>query len=526
MTIARKSTLLLLVTLAIAIAIFLKNAWVSEDSYILFRSIEQLFAGNGPVWNPHERVQVYTSPLWYCLLALVRVFSADAYLNVLAVSFALWVFTVLALRATFRSDTVLLISVLLFSASTGFFDYTSSGLENVLAYAVIAAYVPCYLRLFAHDGDEPKQAVKLTLYIKSVLFLFGLIICVRHDLALLLAPPTVYAAFKHRETLSVKQWVLFGTIALLPFVLHSLFSLIYYGFPLPNTAYAKLKTGIKKSELLAQGIRYCYSSLKHDSITLLAILAALVLSLLEPIEGHKGLGYGIAAYLYYVVYIGGDFMQGRFLSYTYMVSVIILLLPLARLPRRTLALLVVAVVGYLIFYPHTPFNSPLDHCNYTTEWGIADERGFYFSVLSLHSYVRRIREKVPLPDHRWAKGGYEFRSSSDKITTKGAIGIFGYYAGTEKIIIDPLGLSNPLLARMPVRGEWRIGHFEREIPDGYMESIVDADKTITDPHINAYYEKLKLLTQDEALFSPERLETILLFNLGRYDYLLAESTGY
>ena len=42
----RKPTLLFLLSLAIAIFVFLKNAWVGEDSYILFRSIEQLFSGN------------------------------------------------------------------------------------------------------------------------------------------------------------------------------------------------------------------------------------------------------------------------------------------------------------------------------------------------------------------------------------------------------------------------------------------------------------------------------------------------
>ena len=83
-----------LITFVITIVIFLKNAWVSDDAYILFRSLEQLVAGNGPVYNPHNRVQVFTSPLWYFVLALVRIFSNDVYLNAIVVSSILLISTV------------------------------------------------------------------------------------------------------------------------------------------------------------------------------------------------------------------------------------------------------------------------------------------------------------------------------------------------------------------------------------------------------------------------------------------------
>ena len=124
----KKPTLLFLLALAIAIFVFLKNAWVGEDAYILFRSIEQLFSGNGPIWNPHERVQVFTSPLWFIVLALARTFSHDVYLNVIVVSLILWLSTLFVLKALHKNNTIFLILIVLFSSSTSFFDYTSSGL--------------------------------------------------------------------------------------------------------------------------------------------------------------------------------------------------------------------------------------------------------------------------------------------------------------------------------------------------------------------------------------------------------------
>ena len=69
---SRLSTMLVGAAYALAIWIFVKNAWVAEDAYIIFRSVEQVFAGNGPVWNSHERVQAFTSPLWFGLLVLSR----------------------------------------------------------------------------------------------------------------------------------------------------------------------------------------------------------------------------------------------------------------------------------------------------------------------------------------------------------------------------------------------------------------------------------------------------------------------
>ena len=253
MAFIKKSTLLYLLSLVLAIFVFLKTAWISEDAYIIFRSIEQLFAGNGPVWNPHERVQVFTSPLWFFLLSTVRIFSHNVYLNAIVVSLILWILTIFTLKKTFESNVVLLTSILLFSASSGFYDYTSSGLENVLAYFVIAAYILNYTKLFAFDEDSkiPKENL-----IKFVLISFGLIICVRHDLLLILLPPTIYAVFKNWRLFSIKQWIILGIMVLSPFILWSLFSLIYYGFLFPNTAYAKLNTGIPRIEIFIQGLKY------------------------------------------------------------------------------------------------------------------------------------------------------------------------------------------------------------------------------------------------------------------------------
>ncbi len=53
-----------IVLLLAAIALLaLKCAWVSDDAYITFRTVDNFVHGHGLRWNTGERVQAYTNPL-------------------------------------------------------------------------------------------------------------------------------------------------------------------------------------------------------------------------------------------------------------------------------------------------------------------------------------------------------------------------------------------------------------------------------------------------------------------------------
>jgi arabinofuranosyltransferase len=85
--------------------------------------------------------------------------------------------------------------------------------------------------------------------------------------------------------------------------------------------------------------------------------------------------------------------------------------------------------------------------------------------------------------------------------------------------VDRLGLSDPLLARLPAIPLWRIGHFPREVPVGYLESlesIETSESRIEDAGVRALHEHLRLVTEAD-LMATGRLETIVGLNLGRYD---------
>lgn len=501
---------------AFLVGIFFKIAWVTDDAYITFRSIEQLFAGNGPRWNPHERVQVFTSPLWFGYLSVFRIFSENVFVNAIAASALVFVPTLIIIRAILKDNLRWLLMMAVLVSSIGFFDYTTSGLENPLAYLLIATWLLFFIRLF----DENESSARKTRALQILLIVAGLILVVRHDLLTLILPPTVWAGWTHRREFSRRRWTILLAAALAPLVVWSAFSLLYYGSIFPNTAFAKLMSGISRLRLLGQGAGYLWIGLKYDTVTTLVPLFASVVLLLSKRHERRALGAGIVLNLAYVVYIGGDFMLGRFLSYAFLVGLIALVRFewYGTVQRRDLAIALVASVLYMFFYPHTPVNSPVPYRNTPPHpMGIADERGSYVRG-SLHRYLTV--DGPVFPDHQWAVDGFAFSRSKEVMQERLATGYFGYWAGTDKIILDRFGLSDPLLARLPAdpRRVWRIGHFGRRLPSGYLETITSGENAIEDPAIHEYYEKIRLITQGEPLLASERIMTIILMNLGAYNY--------
>ena len=114
-------------------------------------------------------------------------------------------------------------------------------------------------------------------------------------------------------------------------------------------------------------------------------------------------------------------------------------------------------------------------------------------------------------------------SKPNKVTVDGFIGYTGFFAPHDMLIIDPNAVTDPFLARLPMRinPNWRIGHFERALPAGYMLARQSDDLSEMDPSLAQYYKKLRLVTSGE-LFDDERLQAIIGFQLGQYDYLIAE----
>ena len=55
---------------ALFAAVALRNAWLAEDAYITFRTVDNFVNGYGLRWNAADRVQVFTHPLWLLLVSI------------------------------------------------------------------------------------------------------------------------------------------------------------------------------------------------------------------------------------------------------------------------------------------------------------------------------------------------------------------------------------------------------------------------------------------------------------------------
>ncbi len=504
----RAPAVLLALLLCFYVVLLLRTAWMAEDAYITFRSIDNLLAGYGLRWNVAERVQTFTHPLWLLLLTPVYLLTREFYLTVTLLTVGISALTAyLLLRRLSRSPQNMLLAAAALFLSKAFVDYSTSGLENPLTHLLLVLFL---LQYYAEESPTPRRALLLSL-------IATLGVLNRMDTALLFAPPLLYVLLRAPRSFARLRAVALGTV---PFFAWEAFAVIYYGFPFPNTAYAKLSTGLHPTELWEQGMFYVLNSLSWDPLTLFTISAAALYAFAfrRRTNRHAVLGVGVLLYVYYTLKIGGDFMTGRFFAAPLLCAAALLARNL-RLSRQHAvpAFVVVALLAYMGKRP--PFKTDESYKEgVITKQGIADERGFYFPASGL---LNGSRSKT-LPDHAYGRTGPGLRDSGRRFSLESNIGYMGYFLGPQMHLMDKAALCDPLRARMPVdstKGAWRVGHFVRLVPAGYRQAVLGAD-SIASPSLKRYWQKLSLLTRGTPLLSWQRIKTIWNFNVGFYEPLL------
>ena len=514
--------------------LFFNTAWVAEDAFISFRSVDNLLAGHGPVWNVGERVQVYTHPLWYGLLALGKAAGADLFYFAVFLSYGISLATlafILALANKFRPNKYLLFALLLlFSLSRALIDYSSSGLENPLLHLLLMAY------LWLWFGDRPMEQK----YFRAML-LFGLIYLTRPDGIIIVLPATAYLFIQRLQARGA--WLKSSLLVLSPVILWEIFSIIYYGSPVPNTALAKVNIDYPQIILLYNALNYFYFNYVFDGLSstllVLSILAACIWGNLR----QRLLMLGLVLQLAYIFRVGADYMIGRFLSASLLLALVNLLMLLANWPidlkgqlqrfchwfrassnfyRLTAALgllLVVAALG-LFTVKHVSF------ANYEHAWrdktkflereaGIVDERTWYAQELNF-LYVLLFKGGDYATYH-WVPEARNVGKNSLLLSC--AIGMHGWATDPSNYFIDPYALAEPYLARLPARFDTRIGHYERAFPEGFISSRLNGKNMLKSAKLAQLYDDVELVTKGKDLLSPDRLAAIWRLNTGHYKNL-------
>ncbi len=513
---------LILAALALFAVVVIDTAWVCDDAYITFRTVDNFIRGYGLRWNTDERVQAYTHPLWMFLLSgLYRITLEIYYTSIFASIFiSVAAVAVLAFGICPNAWTALSgLTILIFSRA--FMDFSTSGLESPLTHLLLALFYFVYFW-------RPLSLRNLA--IMSLLASLGGLN--RLDCLLLYLPGLAWATWKLRRP---KAWIIV-CLGFLPLALWEMFSLFYYGFPLPNTAYAKLHPSIGKTDLIRQGFFYLLNSIKTDPLTLTAIAVGLVMSAVSK-EGKKiVVGSGILLSLLYVIRVGGDFMSGRFLTPQLFCAVLLLAhTGLSATFRRAATVLgIAAAFGFLS--GHAPILSGANYAaadrDFIDGHGVGDERYFYYGATGL----LRARRNGGRPNHPWVHLGVAAHNGTDRVIVEPAtgMGFYGFYAGPNIHIVDGFALTDPFLSKIPIRPvdpllfltspklqgqKWRIGHFDRPLPNGYADTLRGEKNVLQDKNLAEFYDKIAFITRGD-LFDRGRLHEIWNVNLGKYNYLL------
>lgn len=391
--------------------------WMLDDAFIFFRYAENLAAGHGPVYNPGERVEGYTSFLWVVLLAAGHALGAD---TVLLAQVLGSLFAIACIGLAWRCGRWLpevepataALAALLVGTFGGFTPWAVSGMEVTLfAFATALAV------LLAAAGTAPAWLLG---------GLGALLVMTRPEGLLVVAFLFVQRALQQRNRRDFAVMMAGFAALVLPWFV---WRLAYYGYPLPNTFYAKVGTTWAQ---LGRGASYTGRFLVAAAPHVALVVAAVVTRRWGRHAGRlRSLPLLLALYALAVLVLGGDVMP----AFRFFAPIVPLLAVAAAIAARALFGARFAVLAVAI----------------TAGWGVGGMRW----VPEIHDKIRddlvaEVGETVGL----WLRQ----TARPDALLATNTAGSIPYYSGLRTI--DMFGLNDAHIAhrRMPAMGRGIAGH--------------------------------------------------------------------
>jgi hypothetical protein len=408
------------------------QAWVSDDAFISFRYAENFVEGLGLVFNAGERVEGYTNFAWTMLIAAAVRAGADPIAFAQGAGIACYAATIVLLAWTARKAGAALPAAALGLALHEHAQvFATGGLETAMFTLLATALVVAAARA-ARPGGFALAG-----------FLGVLATMTRPDGALLYAVALALAA---RRSAAARSWLPLAAAALPGVVLYLPYfawKWSYYGYPLPNTFYAK-SAG---SPYPAQGLYYvalyfrCYWILLPGAALLVGLAARAAWARTAAPLAAAALAAS-ALYVAFVAWVGGDFMFARFLV---PITPLLLLgfdLFAARLaaPWAAFALTAAVAAGTVArVYPEQVAQPGGAR-------GIVEERKIYTPQLVEYSRLAGGLLHGLL-------GGQDTRAA-----VFGGQAMLAYFARVPLAIECSTGLTDPHIAHLPIRERGRVGH--------------------------------------------------------------------
>ena len=509
-------------TILVFVAVVTLLAWQSDDSYHAYIMAKNLVDGNGFVYNIGQRATASSCPLYTLVIAGAYFVIRDMFFVSLLVNiiFSGVAFGIL-IRNFCKTKKQIIFCFLALIGSASFVSYTTSGLENSMLFMLGAIFMK---RFFSSERYNAKSMFILAI-------LVALIAMTRMDAVLIFVPMALYVYLSKRDGVSFKKAVGIGILGLLPFVLWEIFATWYYGFPFPNTAYAKLGTNIGIKDYIIRGIRYYLNAAMCDPIILIVPILTVIAALSVKKSQYIACMAGPVLYGLYLLYIGGDFMMGRHFTLLFFISVICYMdiknREFSELGRgasfqRLFAGFVIAALVY------TGTSRVLtDEFLFGSVFGssISDERAGYFNTTSLfNNMYSLIRTGDLCIRNTWNEDAVQDvrENNMPGSILENVPGIVKYY-NNDLYLNDLYALGDPYLAHLPAVHEagWRIGHMWRDTPVGYLNLVRYGWDygAIKNQDAREYYEIIDEITRG-PLFDRDRMIKVININLGKYDYLV------
>lgn len=508
--------------------------WMSDDGLIVLRTVRNLLAGNGPVFNAGERVEANTSTLWQYLITAFG-WLTGARLEDVAMWLAL-IFTVAAAAvATYAAGRfwgkvgpVIPLGIVIYLALPPARDFATSGLEWGLSLLWIAVW---WAALVAWASPLRRRAPQAGYFLA---FWCGLSWLVRPELALYGGVTGILLlAYSPRKAPGILAAALPVPAA------YQLFRMGYYGLLTPHTAVAKSASGAE----WARGFEYFADFVGYYWLWLPVLAAAALVGWMMRGAGGRRLAIVLVVvgcslvHVLYVLRVGGDFMHGRM----WLLPLFALLLPAMAVPyNRVVAAAATAVVVWAsvtVVRAH-----PIDWEAYQTgekELGIVDEREFWTLAVGreladppryaedflgsklMQNWEEALEDGIEAdaaqlnlayvsedPEiYRWF-----YRDREDEDTDLRNLPLTAYLinlgmtsmnAPLDVRVLDTVGLATPIAARMPRDPEGRVGH------DKFLDPVWQAADSDTDlDGLPQFISTLRAKQARAALRSPEIAELL------------------
>lgn len=426
------------------------NYFFQDDAYISLRYARNLARGHGLVWSPGSDEFGYTNFLFTVLeAALLRLgLSGEAAAGALSMPLSV-VALLLAFSMVRRltgSRAVSLAAGLTIATHTSYSAYASGGLETSMQTFLVLF---TYWQVWRYTERPGMTRAWWAGAVAAMAMLCRL------DSVVLLAPAMVWAWWSfsrhgRRGGRGQEGWwpplLLSGLPALATLLLLAGCHL-YYGNALPNTFYAK---AVGQESALGFGLYYVRTFLEAQAwfpagfalLTLIGLVAVPRPSArTEPLV--VAAAGAVVMWLAYVLYVGGDFMEFRFLVPVIPLYVIIGYTVLGRLPGTVRAYAVALVVVLAV-------GANLHHRTTYDGFGVLIE-----SRTALHDHVKR-------PHTSWVATGltlhglfHDGRPDDVLIATRAA-GAIPYFSDLPTV--DQFGLNDRHVAMHGVPYAARPGH--------------------------------------------------------------------